>query len=77
MAISDEFIISTSCFGKTFVYSNALPDFVRIAEIDQGGQSVEVSGDRILTADGTIVKTSEQSVGSSYFSRGVGVACHK
>jgi len=51
VAISEQFIVSTARDGKTFIYSNTSPDFPKIAEINQGGTEVAVSGDRIVIGD--------------------------
>jgi len=54
VAMSEQFIVSTSTEysrGKTIIYNNTSPDFMEIAEINQGGLKVAVSGDRIVIGE--------------------------
>jgi len=51
VAMSEQFIVSTAAYGKTFIYSNTSPDFPEVAEIEQGGREVAVAGDRIVLGD--------------------------
>lgn len=76
VAISEQYIVSTPLVGKTFVYANEAPDFNKTVEIDQGGSSVAVFGDRLVigdksendgagaawlySTDGTLIKTLER-----------------
>lgn len=53
VAISNEVIVTTALEGKTVVYSNSEPDFPKMTEIDKGGISVSVSGDRLVIGDWT------------------------
>jgi hypothetical protein len=52
VAISEQFIVSTARDGKTIIYSNTSPDFPKVAEIDQGGKTIAVAGDRIVIGYG-------------------------
>lgn len=53
VAISNEVIVTTALEGKTVVYSNSEPDFPKMTEIDKGGISVSVSGNRLVIGDWT------------------------
>eukprot|EP00594_Rhizosolenia_setigera_P014344 CAMPEP_0178971262 /NCGR_PEP_ID=MMETSP0789-20121207/20152_1 /TAXON_ID=3005 /ORGANISM="Rhizosolenia setigera, Strain CCMP 1694" /LENGTH=62 /DNA_ID=CAMNT_0020658163 /DNA_START=3 /DNA_END=188 /DNA_ORIENTATION=+ len=50
--MSEKFIVSTARYGKSIIHSNEAPDFPKIAEIEQGGYQVAVSGDRIVIGNG-------------------------
>lgn len=51
VAITDRVIVSTATLGKTVVYSNAGPFYPNKTEIDRGGKTVAVAGDKIIIGD--------------------------
>jgi len=90
VAMSEQFIVSTAGDGKTFIYNNTSTDFMEIAEINQAGLKVAVSGERLVIGnvhannqegaaylyktDGTLVKTLDRQVASSISDFGESVA---
>lgn len=51
IAISDKFIVTSARGSKTVLYENSAPEFPIISEIEQGGNSIAIAGDKLVIGD--------------------------
>lgn len=51
IVISDKFIVTSAKDSKTVPYRNSAPDFPVMTEIEQGGNSIAIAGDKLVIGD--------------------------